>query len=90
MLSKSREPKYYIRVFKDDDWFVLWRLVWQRDTRIYQPIWRHQDALGSDVPHLYKTLVGARNAIDKIAPKDAFTTVAVWGEKNGIAQTTSH
>lgn len=79
----TREPQYYIRIFKDDDWFVLWRIAKEPKTRVYKPIWRRQETLGQDEPHLYKTLAGARNTLDVLNPVGAvMSTVAVWKGSN--------
>jgi len=59
------KPLYYIRMYRDGKWYFLYKLVHDKRSGNMKPIWWPENNRGDSVPHLYKLLTKARNAIDR-------------------------
>ena len=90
-ILKPRRPKYYIRMFTNDRWYLLMTLKYSRVQRRMQPLWVKESAVGDKKPYLYKTVVSARAGIDRyVSPMALLSEVVFWKETDATVQTDSH
>ena len=61
----KRKPRYYVRICKGGVWYFLWQVRHDKKNHRMVPAWWEEAKAGETKPYLYKTLVGARNALDR-------------------------
>lgn len=74
----KRKAQYYIRVNYGGRWYFLWQV------KKTGPEWQAEDLVTNQVPYLYKTLVGARNAMDIYVSSLTQGEVAIWQAKEVV------
>lgn len=86
MPYKTREAKYYVRMFRDGTWYFLLRMVYNKKKQIMEPVWWPEHMQGESKPYLYKSLVNVRNMIDRLELPTASCVISTWENQNGQAQ----
>lgn len=75
----THEPRYAIRMFMGNRWYVLMALKYDKLQRHMIPTWRKELSISDQRPYLYKTLVNARAGLDRYLPPTALLSeVVVW------------
>jgi len=86
----KRKPRFYLRQYVDGRWYFLLALQFDTGLRT-RPIWQDEALRGKQVPHLYKTLVGARAGLDRfVSPLATYSQVTIWENVHAAVQTDSH
>jgi len=79
----THEPKYYLRMFLGDRWYVLMAVKYDRKNRSMIPTWRKESSVVGEQPYLYRTLVGARMGLDRhVTSLSLLKEVKVWEDEN--------
>ena len=77
----KRKPRFYLRMLVNGQWVFLWKIIY----RPSRPIWWPEKDRGESKPYLYKTLVGARNSLDRFSSALAEKAeVAVWIDADAV------